>query len=85
MALLLRAVEATGTQNRQANWSGRRAGGFMSWPAVPGRPRRMAAWSDDRRRVAPRGDETLKRSATVASIQFTPPTTDSEISLIYNS
>ena len=43
-----------------ANWSGRRVGGFMSWPAVPGRPRRVAARSDGRRRVAPHGGDFLK-------------------------
>ena len=49
-----------------ANWSGRRVGGFTSWLAAPGHPRRMAVRSDGRRRVAPRVGHFLKTVGTVA-------------------
>ena len=35
------------------------AWGFKSWPAMPGRPRRVAARSGAQRRVAPRGGRLL--------------------------
>ena len=52
-----------------ANWSGRRVGGFMSWPSMPGRPWCMAVRLDGRRRVAPRVGHFLKTVVTVASFQ----------------
>ena len=44
----------------------RRVGVFTSWSAVLGRPRRVAARSGDRRRVAPHGHRTLNLSSIVA-------------------
>ena len=43
-----------GAGNRMRRWDGAGARGFKSWPAVPGRPWRVAARSGVRRRVAPR-------------------------------
>jgi len=51
-----------GAGNRMRRWDGASAWGFKSRPAVPGRPRRVAARSGVRRRVAPRGGKLLPAS-----------------------
>jgi len=45
-------ARARGEIESKVEWEGRRMGVLMSWPAVPGRPRRMAVRSGDRRRAA---------------------------------
>ena len=60
-ALVLRA---SGGGRGNGKWTGervdRRVGVFTSRPAAPGRPRRVACVSGDRRRVAPCGGDCLK-------------------------
>ena len=46
------SVAARGGGDGNENWAGelvgQARGGFMSWPAAPGQPRHVAAWSGGR-------------------------------------